>query len=60
MKTEPNSKGNVTRHNLTQPEEIDLIWMNMASLDLKADKPISDDALSIVASRDAGGDEFAD
>ena len=60
MNTEPNSKGNVTSHNLTQPEEIDLTWMNMTSLDLKANKPISDDVLSSVTSRDVGRDEFAD
>ena len=43
-----------------QPEEIDLVWMNMTSLDLKANKPISGDALSSVTSRDVRRDEFAD
>jgi hypothetical protein len=54
MKTEPKMKCDVSENSLTQPEEIDLIWMNMTSLDLKAEKPISDDARSSVTSRDVG------
>jgi hypothetical protein len=60
MKTEPKLKCDVRRHNLTQPEEIDLIWIDMTSHDLTAEIPISGDALSSLTGRDSAGDESAD
>ena len=54
MKTEPKLKCDVTRRSLIQPDEVDLIRINMTSHDLKANKPISDDALPSVTGRDVG------
>lgn len=46
-------------HNLTQPEEIDLIWMAMAGHDMEVDAPIPDWAQLSGTIRDAKRYELA-
>lgn len=46
-------------HNLTQPEEIDLVWLAMAVHDMETDAPIPDWAQSSETIRDAERYEFA-
>ena len=46
-------------HNLTQPEEVDHIWMAMAGLDMEADTPIPAEVQSSESMRDTRRDEFA-
>ena len=46
-------------HNLTQPEEVDHIWMAMAGLDMEADTPIPAGVPSSESIRATRRDEFA-
>ena len=59
MQSVSNLKGNVMSHNLTQPEEVDHIWLAMAVHDMEANTPTPAGVPSNESIRATRRDEFA-